>query len=163
VRPERPLSELPAFQKPRIVTWEEQGIFDILDLPEDAGLSELQERVRQCLRTGEAFRGADLGAVLREPCYPIHHLDFEAFMPAIPRSVLPALVPGMSYEGLEIGNGGVAQLEYTKMIESANPLEAARIRSALLEYCGQDTLALVKLRQALEQEAGALASGRSIV
>ena len=67
--------------------------------------------------------------------------------------VLPALVKGMSYEGLEIGDGATASLEYLRMaglLQNPSPsdddlAEVKRIRTALWLYCKQDTEAMVKL------------------
>jgi predicted RecB family nuclease len=66
------------------------------------------------------------------------------------KAVLPALVPEMTYEGMEVPNGQAAGLAWQKMI-GGNSSEAERqtIRKALLDYCGQDTLALVKLIEQL--------------
>jgi predicted RecB family nuclease len=62
------------------------------------------------------------------------------------KSVLPALVPDMTYDGMEIANGQEAGLAWASLIRvSLDQAERDRIRKALLEYCGQDTLAMVKL------------------
>lgn len=67
------------------------------------------------------------------------------------KAVLPAFVEGMSYEGMEIGNGGEAMEAYRQMCKLADkPKELATIRKDLLEYCKQDTLAMVKLLEAIE-------------
>ena len=66
------------------------------------------------------------------------------------KSVLPALVPDMSYANLSIQEGSQASLEYLKMVDSDTAAEEKeRIKKDLLDYCGQDTLALVKIRQEL--------------
>jgi len=56
----------------------------------------------------------------------------------------------MTYEGMEVPNGQAAGLAWETMI-SGNLVEAKRqtIRRALLDYCGQDTLALVRLLETL--------------
>ncbi len=62
------------------------------------------------------------------------------------KKVLPAFVKGMSYEGMAIGNGGEAMEAYHEMCDLRDkPEELARLRQALLEYCRQDTLAMVDL------------------
>jgi predicted RecB family nuclease len=64
--------------------------------------------------------------------------------------VLPALVPEMNYENLAIQDGMQASLDYLRMIHPSTPKdEKARIRQDLLTYCGQDTLAMVKIRNEL--------------
>jgi hypothetical protein len=66
------------------------------------------------------------------------------------KSVLPVLVPEMTYEGMEIGDGEMASLAYLAMEEISNPAERARLRKALLEYCRHDTLGLVRLLEKME-------------
>jgi hypothetical protein len=61
------------------------------------------------------------------------------------KSVLPVLVPEMTYDGLEISDGTMASGAYFTMGEISVPAELARLRKALLEYCRQDTLGLVRL------------------
>ena len=61
------------------------------------------------------------------------------------KSVLPVLVPEMTYKGLEISDGAMASEAYFTMGEISDPAELARLRKALLEYCRQDTLGLVRL------------------
>ncbi|MBE0568471.1 MAG: DUF2779 domain-containing protein [Deltaproteobacteria bacterium] len=61
------------------------------------------------------------------------------------KSVLPVLVPEMTYEHLEIRDGAMASEAYFAMENIADPSEMARLRKALLEYCRQDTLGLVRL------------------
>ena len=68
------------------------------------------------------------------------------------KHVLPALVPGMSYDGLKVANGGDAQLAYLNLIYGdLKPKECAGIRKALKVYCGQDTSAMVKILQVLAE------------
>ncbi|MBP2673475.1 MAG: hypothetical protein H6Q84_315 [Deltaproteobacteria bacterium] len=66
------------------------------------------------------------------------------------KSVLPVLVPEMTYEGMEIGDGEMASRAYLAMEEISRPAELARLRKALLEYCRQDTLGMVRLLEKME-------------
>ncbi len=61
------------------------------------------------------------------------------------KSVLPVLVPEMTYDGMEISDGEMASEAYFTMGEISDPAELARLRKSLLEYCRQDTLGLVRL------------------
>jgi len=71
------------------------------------------------------------------------------------KSVLPAFVENMSYEGMEIGDGGAAMDAYHRMCECADrPKELAKVRKDLLEYCRQDTLAMVKLLDVIQVKIG---------
>lgn len=62
------------------------------------------------------------------------------------KKVLPALIPDMTYEGLEVANGGDAQLAYFNMLSGKlTKVEMEQTAKALKIYCGQDTLAMVKI------------------
>jgi hypothetical protein len=75
------------------------------------------------------------------------------------KSVLPALMPAMSYSHLNIQDGALASLAYLRMIDAATePAEKSAIKADLLTYCSQDTLAMVKIREELLARAGG--SGR---
>jgi hypothetical protein len=65
--------------------------------------------------------------------------------------VLPALVPDLNYDSLTIGNGSDASAAFynLKRVEDKNEREATR--KALLEYCGLDTLAMVKILEKLKK------------
>jgi predicted RecB family nuclease len=67
------------------------------------------------------------------------------------KAVLPALVPEMTYEGMEVPDGQAAGLAWETMIGGTmGEAERQAKRRALLDYCGQDTLALVRLLEALQ-------------
>jgi hypothetical protein len=60
--------------------------------------------------------------------------------------VLPTLVPGMTYEGMPVANGGDAQIAFASLLSGKlDKAAAAQVRADLLAYCGQDTLAMVKI------------------
>jgi hypothetical protein len=63
------------------------------------------------------------------------------------KAVLPALVPELSYEDLEISDGDTASNRYATLHLVKDREEVKRIRKALLEYCRLDTLAMVKIMQ----------------
>jgi predicted RecB family nuclease len=64
--------------------------------------------------------------------------------------VLPALVPEMSYADMEVADGQAAGLAWESLIRGKlDGDERDRITKALLDYCGQDTLALVRLLEKL--------------
>lgn len=69
------------------------------------------------------------------------------------KNVLPALIPHMTYEGMEIAEGTQAGLAYDEMVRGGlSDDEIERLRKALLEYCGQDTLALFELIKVLQNK-----------
>ena len=237
------------------------NIEDIKDIPDGFNLTELQERMRKCVKSNVAFVSKRLHRQLTDVEYPVHFLDFETVNPAIPRyadtspfqvipfqwsdhilytdgslvhkeylcddnrdpredftrtlldalgekgtifiytiyektiierladqlpryrndllripnrlkdlcaiirhyfyhpgfhgsfslkSVLPVLVPEMSYNTLSIKDGGHASYEYLKLIDPDNASEEKnKIKEDLLVYCGQDTLAMKKIRDQL--------------
>ncbi len=62
------------------------------------------------------------------------------------KAVLPALVPEMSYEGMDVANGQEAGLAWESLLRGGlDESDRERTRNALLGYCAQDTLALVRL------------------
>lgn len=67
------------------------------------------------------------------------------------KEVLPALVPDLSYEGLDIAHGGMAMEAYHRMCTVVDSQEVERIRTALLEYCKLDTLAMVRILERLRE------------
>jgi CRISPR/Cas system-associated exonuclease Cas4 (RecB family) len=84
-----------------------------------------------------------------EPCIKcINHPEFCGRTSI--KVVLPVLVPGLSYDGLEIANGDDALVIFAKMAQGMmGAEEMARKRAALLEYCKMDTLAMVRLHEVL--------------
>jgi hypothetical protein len=75
------------------------------------------------------------------------------------KSVLPVLVPEMTYKDLEITDGAMASEAYLTMESIADPAELSRLRRALLEYCKQDTLGLVRLLAKMRAVAAVGANG----
>jgi len=70
------------------------------------------------------------------------------------KSVLPAVVPALSYAGLDIQDGEMAARAYYKMLfDEMDWVEKARICEALRQYCARDTLAMLELRRALFSKA----------
>ncbi|MGE4542913.1 MAG: DUF2779 domain-containing protein [Pedobacter sp.] len=61
------------------------------------------------------------------------------------KEVLPAMVPELSYEGLEIANGMAAMQAYREMCALEDPVALTELRRAMLEYCRLDTLAMVRI------------------
>jgi predicted RecB family nuclease len=66
------------------------------------------------------------------------------------KSVLPALVPELTYKGMAVANGQDAGLAWEALIRGGlDQTERDRIKKALLDYCGKDTLALVEVLEQL--------------
>ena len=66
------------------------------------------------------------------------------------KQVLPALFPDLSYLDLTINNGGDASLAFEQMIFDKQG-DHSKLRKHLLEYCGMDTLAMVKILEKLSE------------
>jgi hypothetical protein len=69
------------------------------------------------------------------------------------KSVLPALVPEMTYEGMEVADGKAAGMVWESLVHGCfGEAESQRKRKALLDYCGQDTLGILRLVETLKRE-----------
>jgi hypothetical protein len=64
--------------------------------------------------------------------------------------VLPALVPDLSYDNLEINEGGLASIAFESLYYETDLMRIAEIRYRLLEYCKLDTFAMIKILEKLE-------------
>jgi hypothetical protein len=63
------------------------------------------------------------------------------------KKVLPVLVPELTYEGMDIGDGATAMVNWNEMVygDYLSDKEREKIRKDLLKYCELDTLAMVKI------------------
>jgi predicted RecB family nuclease len=86
-------------------------------------------------------RLVDLYQILRKNYYhPGFHGSYSI------KKVLPVVVPDMGYEGMEVANGLDASALFAYMAMGKYDGEQVnRIRQNLLEYCGVDTMAMVRL------------------
>jgi predicted RecB family nuclease len=101
-----------------------------------AWLPEFEGRIKKIRR-----RLWDLLPVIRNHVY---HPRFAGSFSL--KYVLPALVPDMTYAGMEVADGTDAGLAWESLIRGGlDQIERDGVRKALLEYCRQDTLALAKL------------------
>ena len=66
------------------------------------------------------------------------------------KTVLPLMVPELSYEGLEIANGLAASSQFEQLYGSTDTEFIVKTRADLLKYCHLDTLAMVKILGELE-------------
>lgn len=69
------------------------------------------------------------------------------------KEVLPAMVPEMSYLGMEIAGGMEAMQAYHDMCALESGKELERLRQTMLEYCRMDTLAMVRILDVLTRIA----------
>lgn len=101
---------------------------------------DLAKPLRRCI--GRLY---DLKNVLSKAYYhPGFHGSYSI------KNVLPVLVPEMTYEGMDIGDGDLASAIFAQMAMGRfSKGEMEKIRKDLLTYCGQDTLAMVILHKQL--------------
>ena len=65
------------------------------------------------------------------------------------KSVLPALVPDLSYDNLAIADGEMAMLAYARLVKAEDGAEKEKIRQDLLAYCRLDTLGMLRIWEKL--------------
>ena len=101
---------------------------------------EVKERIDACIA-----RLYDLEGPFKESyCHP----DFGGKTSI--KKTLEVMIPEMSYSSLAIRSGDEAIAMYGRLVGGDGTNEALKvIRKNLLEYCRQDTLAMVKLHEAL--------------
>ena len=65
------------------------------------------------------------------------------------KDVLPTIAPELDYANLEVSDGAMAQEAYKEAIHSqTTPERKEVVRRAMLKYCEQDTIAMLKIVQA---------------
>jgi predicted RecB family nuclease len=118
---------------------------------EDTRLKELAETVPAHSEALQALRRRlwDLHPVVKQhTAHPDYRGSFSI------KSVLPALVPGMSYKDMEVGRGDQVQPVWERLAAGeGTDAERARWRQSLLDYCRLDTLAMVRILEALREPA----------
>lgn len=67
------------------------------------------------------------------------------------KNVLPALVPGMSYDELKVANGSQAMTVYEQMHQASDLFAAAEMREALSTYGKLDTLSMAHILDVLRE------------
>ncbi len=94
-------------------------------------------------------RLVDLNAIVTNHVY---HPEFRGRLSI--KAVLPALVPGLSYEGLAVADGDTAMAKFAGMARGEiTGDDVAATRYQLLEYCRMDTLGMVRLHETLSSLA----------
>ena len=86
----------------------------------------------------------DLLGVIRQHYYhPEFHGSFSI------KKVVPVLVPELDYSALAISDGEAAARAYGRLLGASAGAERADIANDLRDYCGQDSRAMLELRNAL--------------
>jgi hypothetical protein len=131
---ERLVDRIPGFHEPLAKKLAQQG----------ASPEELRRP------TAGGLAAFDLGMrVVRDGCrHPVLGIGGWSIKKAI-KVLAPDLPP---YDALAVSNGDQAMLATVEMLSPETPAErAAQIRRDLLEYCRQDTLAMVEIYRTLER------------
>jgi hypothetical protein len=81
---EHPVRTLPRISAKKLSQLGALGVEEINDIPADFALNEAQARTRECVVAGKDWVSDGLAGALANIIYPVYHLDFETFMPAIP-------------------------------------------------------------------------------
>jgi hypothetical protein len=66
------------------------------------------------------------------------------------KEVLPALVPDLGYEDLEVSDGSSAMYAFNQLLNEMDKNVINETRESLLKYCKRDTLAMVKIFEVLK-------------
>lgn len=135
--PEHPLTELPRINGASLERLAADGVVEIPQVPEDFPLTTLQARVREAVITGNEYLSERLGNALHDTQYPIYYLDFETFMPAIPRYAGTRPYEAIPFQyslHVEYADGHIEHIEYLHEVDTdpREPLTLALI-SALGE------------------------------
>jgi hypothetical protein len=73
-------------------------------------------------------------------------VDYRFHGSASIKKVLPVLVPDLSYDGMDIGEGATAMTKWWEMVDGKiTNKEKLKIKQDLLKYCELDTLAMVEI------------------
>lgn len=108
------------------------------------GLADCFNDLRPALAAIET-RLIDLLPIVRSCVY---HPSFKGSYSI--KSVLPVLVPDLSYADLDIGGGDTAITRFARLVRREIPADkVADTRRSLLAYCQRDTEAMVRLHEAL--------------
>ncbi|HEY7617433.1 MAG TPA: DUF2779 domain-containing protein, partial [Terriglobales bacterium] len=114
---------------------------------EEARIKALQERFPDLAQRLQAIlaRLKDLHPVIKSHVYdPQFKGSFSI------KKVLPALVPDLSYVGLDVADGDTAITRFARLARGEITGEGVgSTRQQLLEYCKMDTLAMVRLHETL--------------
>jgi predicted RecB family nuclease len=127
---------------------EEQGNIVVYSSFESKRLSDLASWFPEFTDRINAIQARlfDLLPVVREHTYhPAYAGSYSI------KSVLPALVPDMTYDGMEVSNGQDAGIAWESLVHGGlSSNERDGVRKALLDYCALDTRAMIRLLDTLK-------------
>ncbi|MFT4606964.1 MAG: CRISPR/Cas system-associated exonuclease Cas4 (RecB family) [Gammaproteobacteria bacterium] len=112
----------------------------------------LKALARQFPEMGDALRQISSRIWDLEQVFKKHYRHWRWGTKSSIKNVLPTLVPELSYKDLEVQEGGMASLEWLRMIETDDAKQKAVMANALKRYCELDTLAMVRLLAVVKRE-----------
>jgi predicted RecB family nuclease len=131
-KPERWIYHLPG-SKQTVSRLVQQGITTIDEIPDGASLSLAQRRVKDNVE----WVSPKLGSLLRSVQYPVHHVDFETVMMAVPRFATTRpyqSIPVQWSNHIELASGELLHQEFLH----GDPTEPRRRwAEALIESLGE--------------------------
>jgi len=139
----------PNFAKALVEACADSGSIIVYNQPFEAGVNnKLGEVLPEYASALHAINNRMVDLIIPFRARMLYHPDQQCS--ASIKDVLPAFCPEFSYENLDISDGLAASRQGQAFIENKMP-EEDREESikALKEYCGQDTLAMVKLLEVI--------------
>jgi hypothetical protein len=112
----------------------------------------LKALARQFPEMGDGLRQISSRIWDLEQVFKKHYRHWQWGTKSSIKNVLPTLVPELSYKDLEVQEGGMASLEWLRMIETDDAKQKAAKANALKRYCELDTLAMVRLLEVVRRE-----------
>ena len=131
-----PISLIPQLSGHMRNQLETAGITDVREIEDESKLGVVQKRALRCIRSGEPEGSSDLAKAIAKVEYPIHHIDFESFMnavPAYPQSRPYDSIPFQWSNHIEYEDGRIEHQEFI-WAEKSDPREA--FTKSLLESLG---------------------------
>lgn len=132
-KPPRWIYHLPGSSK-TVTILRELGVETIDDIPDHTTLTPVQRRVKE----NREWIGEGLRAALETVRYPVHHLDFETFMPAVPKFIDTRpyqVIPTQWSNHIEQSDGTLSHAEYLCR-DGRDPREELTV--SLLESLGRE-------------------------
>ncbi len=132
-KPPRWIYHLPGSSK-TVTLLRELGVETIDEIPAHIDLTPVQRRVKD----NREWIGPGLRSALSGIRYPVHHLDFETFMPAVPKFVATRpyqVIPTQWSNHIEQSDGTLSHAEYLCR-DSRDPREELTV--SLLASLGQE-------------------------
>ena len=132
-KPPRWIYHLPGSSK-TVTLLRELGVETMDDIPDQVTLTPVQRRVKE----NREWIGEGLRDALETVRYPVHHLDFETFMPAVPKFIETRpyqVIPTQWSNHIEQSDGTLSHAEYLCRDER-DPRKEFTI--ALLESLGRE-------------------------